>query len=107
MTLRSALGIRRSATFDKLLGMSLLWSQIEAAIPLSDLPSFHRAFLNLHRPELEANQLPLRRVQQYITQTLFTLVKEGKATKVEEDFSVELELIPNQYHAMLTELDGR
>jgi hypothetical protein len=81
--------------------MNLLWSQVEASIPLSDLPSFHRAFLNLHRPELEADQLPLRRVQQYVTQTLFTLVKEGKASKDGEDFRVGLELIPPQYQSML------
>ena len=81
--------------------MNLFWSQVEASIPLSDLPSFHRAFLNLHRPELGADQLPLRRVQQYVTQTLFTLVKDGKASKDGEDFRVGLEVIPPEYRAML------
>lgn len=79
----------------------LLWSQLEASIPLSDLPGFHRAFLNLHRPELGADQLPLRRVQQYVTQTLFTLVKDGKASKSGEDFQVSLEVIPPEYQVML------
>jgi len=73
------------------------WSAVEAAIELDELPGFHRAFLNLHRPELEANSLPLRRVQQYVSQTLFTLVKQGKAQRMEEDFLVDSELIPEPY----------
>lgn len=79
----------------------LLWSQLEAGIPLSDLPGFHRAFLNLHRPELGADGLPLRRVQQYVTQTLYTLVKEGRASREGEDFRVGRELIPPPYQSVL------
>ena len=41
----------------------LRWSEIEARIPLAELPSFHRAFLKHHRPELAPDTLPLRRVQ--------------------------------------------
>lgn len=76
---------------------TVLWSTLEAAIPLSELPTFHRAFLNLHRPELAADTLPLRRVQQYVSQTLHSLVKEGKAKRIDEDFEVEREVVPEPY----------
>lgn len=75
----------------------LRWSEIESKIELAKLPAFHRAFLNLHRPELEANALPLRRVQQYVSQTLHGLVKAGKATQEGEDFWVSTELLPPEY----------
>lgn len=85
---------------DNLQPMSRIrWSVVESSIELGELPKFHRAFLKLHRPELEADTLPLRRVQQYITQTLFTLTKEGKAERAEEDFLVDLEAIPQAYRA--------
>jgi len=48
----------------------LRWSELEARIPLAELPSFHRAFLKQHRPELTPDALPLRRVQQYVSHTL-------------------------------------
>lgn len=80
---------------------TLRWSEFEATIPLSELPTFHRAFLNLHRPELAADTLPLRRVQQYVSQTLHSLVKEGKAKRVGEDFEVEPDSIPLPYREQL------
>jgi hypothetical protein len=73
------------------------WSQLEAQIPLSELPSFHRAFLKLHRPELDPDTLPLRRVQQYVNQTLHLLAKEGKAKRMEEDFELERGAVPEFY----------
>ncbi len=75
----------------------LRWSELEARIPLAELPSFQRAFLKLHRPELSPDTLPLRRVQQYVSQTLHLLVRQGKARQVNEDFELELELIPLPY----------
>jgi hypothetical protein len=75
----------------------LRWSQIEAAIPLDELPRFHRAFLNLHRPELNADTLPLRRVQQYVSQTLHSLVQQGKAMKEGDDVVLGMEEIPDGY----------
>ena len=75
----------------------LRWSEIEARIPLAELPSFHRAFLKHHRPELAPDTLPLRRVQQYVSQTLRLLVQQGKARQVEEDFELEPEPIPLPY----------
>jgi hypothetical protein len=71
----------------------LPWSELESAIPLEELPAFHRAFLELHRPELEARALPLRRVQQYVSQTLRLLVGRGLAEGVEGDFKVGLEAL--------------
>ncbi|MCX7783029.1 MAG: hypothetical protein N2318_05230 [Meiothermus sp.] len=73
------------------------WSELEARLPLQELPAFHRAFLHQHRPELNPDTLPLRRVQQYVSQTLNALVKEGKARRVDEDFELEAEHIPLSY----------
>ncbi len=79
----------------------LRWSELEARIPLPELPSFHRAFLKLHRPELAPDTLPLRQVQQYVSQTLHLLAKEGKAKRMEEDFELEQEAIPELYRRRL------
>ncbi|AWR85709.1 hypothetical protein [Meiothermus taiwanensis] len=73
------------------------WSTLEAALPLNELPAFHRAFLKLHRPELAAETLPLRRVQQYVHQTLLLLVKEGRAKAVQGDFELVPDCIPPPY----------
>lgn len=82
------------------------WSEVESRIDLNELPRFHRAFLKLHRPELQADTLPLRRVQQYVTQTLFQLVKSGKAQQEEVlgsgvDFLVEEEVIPGDWRSKI------
>ncbi len=75
----------------------LRWSALEARLPLQELPAFHRAFLRQHRPELNPDTLPLRRVQQYVSQTLHALAKEGKARRVDEDFELDAEQIPLPY----------
>jgi hypothetical protein len=86
------------------------WSEVESRIDLNELPRFHRAFLNLHRPELQADTLPLRRVQQYVTQTLFQLAKSGQAQRVAsfggdsregEDFLVEEGVIPEDWRSKI------
>ncbi|MCL6525516.1 MAG: hypothetical protein K6T57_01415 [Thermaceae bacterium] len=77
------------------------WSELEAQIPLDELPAFHRAFLELHRPELEAQTLPLRRVQQYVVQTLHTLAQSGQARQVGEDFEVSSEVLPPAYRGLV------
>lgn len=81
------------------------WSALEAALPLNELPAFHRAFLKLHRPELQPETLPLRRVQQYVNQTLHLLEKEGKARLVDGNFELELDCIPFPYRRQLSELN--
>ncbi|MDW8425674.1 MAG: hypothetical protein RMK51_07055 [Meiothermus sp.] len=73
------------------------WSAIEARLPLRELPTFHRAFLRLHRPELNPDALPLRRVQQYVQQTLHALAKEGRAWRVDQDFELEAHQLPPAY----------
>lgn len=78
----------------------LRWSALEAQLPLPDLPAFHRAFLRLHRPELNPDTLPLRRVQQYVSQTLHSLVKAGKARLLDEDFELGAEQIPPPYREL-------
>ncbi|HEU4741496.1 MAG TPA: hypothetical protein VFS50_07875 [Meiothermus sp.] len=77
------------------------WSEVESWIDLNELPRFHRAFLNLHRPELQADTLPLRRVQQYVTQTLFQLVKGGQARREGEDFLVDEAAIPQDWRSKI------
>jgi hypothetical protein len=51
----------------------------------------------LHRPELEPDGLPLRRVQQYVSQTLHNLVQQGKARREGEDFWVDGGAVPVAY----------
>jgi hypothetical protein len=82
------------------------WSEVESRVELNELPRFHRAFLKLHRPELQADALPLRRVQQYVTQTLFQLVKSGQAQREEApdgrvDFLVEEGAIPGDWRSKI------
>jgi hypothetical protein len=77
------------------------WTELESKIDLGELPAFHRAFLKLHRPELGAETLPLRRVQQYVSQTLHSLVQTGKARQVGEDFEVPGEAIPEAYRGLV------
>jgi len=73
------------------------WSTLEARLSLSELPAFHRTFLRLHRPELPVDELPLRRVHQYVQQTLHRLVREGQARRLEDDFELLPEAIPAPY----------
>lgn len=86
---------------------ALRWSQVEATIPLSELPKFHREFLKLHRPELEPEKLPLRRVQQYVSQTLHSLVQQGKATKEGDDFVLGVGEVPEKYREQGSEDRGQ
>ncbi len=73
------------------MGKGVRWSTVETASPLAELPAVHRAFLKMHRPGLEADALPLRRVQQYMSQTLALLVAAGMAQKVDGEYVVGLE----------------
>lgn len=58
------------------------WHALERAIPLDELPSMHRAFLQLHRPgEEDWENVFLRKVQGKVQATLKELVRQGEARR--------------------------
>lgn len=60
------------------------WRALEQAIPLDDLPSFHRGFLALARPDEDYSDAPLRQVQGKVQASLKALARAGNA-RVEDD----------------------
>ena len=70
----------------------LSWRTIETRVPLDDLPAFHRAFLSWRGVE-EAQQMPLRRVQQRVEAELNKLVRDGSAERVGDDVLISREAL--------------
>jgi hypothetical protein len=63
------------------------WRELEERIGIEALPAFHRRFLASRGVE-NPYALPLRRVQQNVERELNKLVLEGKASKTEETWLV-------------------
>ena len=57
------------------------WRSVESAVPFEALPRFHRHFLQ-HCGVLNAEQLPLRRVQQQTEVELNRLVLVGQTLRI-------------------------
>ena len=68
------------------------WRELEEGIGIEALPAFHRRFLAARGVE-NPDVLPLRRVQQNVERELNKLVLEGKASKTEETWLVDSEVI--------------
>ncbi len=68
------------------------WRELEERIGIEALPAFHRKFLQT-RGEQNPDALALRRVQQNVERELNKLVLEGKASKTEETWLVDAELL--------------
>ena len=62
----------------------LSWRDLEARVPLDDLPDFHRAFLAWRGVE-GASAMPLRRVQQRVEAELNKWVQSGQAVRSGDD----------------------
>ena len=60
------------------------WRSLEETIPLDELPSFHRGFLALARPDEDYQDAPLRQVQGKVQASLKALERAGHA-RVEDD----------------------
>lgn len=74
------------------------WTRLEAAIPLDELPTFHRAFLELNRPgEGEWDTAFLRQVQGKVQATLKRLQREGRARLEGDVVFVDRAAIPEAY----------
>jgi hypothetical protein len=68
------------------------WRELEERIGIEALPAFHRRFLAARGIE-NPDAIPLRRVQQNVERELNKLVLEGKASKTEETWLVNAEVL--------------
>jgi hypothetical protein len=68
------------------------WIDLEERIGIEALPAFHRRFLAA-RGEQNPDAIPLRRVQQNVERELNKLVLEGKASKTEETWLVNADVL--------------
>jgi hypothetical protein len=74
------------------------WGRLEVAIGLDELPAFHRAFLEHHRPgEADWSSAFLRQVQGKVQATLKQLQRDGKARLEGEALWVKGEAVPEAY----------
>jgi hypothetical protein len=68
------------------------WRELEERIGIEALPAFHRRFLAARGVE-NPDALPLRRVQQNVERELNKLVLEGKASKTDQTWLVDPEVV--------------
>jgi hypothetical protein len=74
------------------------WQQLEQAIPLDELPNFHRAFLKLTRPdEADWDTAFLRQVQGKVQGSLKALERQGLAKTEGDKVFVAKEMIPELF----------
>lgn len=74
------------------MNLQINWRELEERIGIEALPAFHRKFLAT-RGEQNPDALPLRRVQQNVERELNKLVLERKASKTEETWLVNADLL--------------
>ena len=80
------------------------WGRLEQAIPLDDLPKFHREFLKVVQPEGDWEAAPLRRVQGKVQASLKRLEREGKAKTEGDTLLVAQEVIPEDFQRYADDL---
>ena len=68
------------------------WKELEERIGIEALPAFHRRFLAARGTE-NPDALPLRRVQQNVERELNKLVLEGKASKTDQTWLVDSDVL--------------
>lgn len=79
-------------------GNWISWQALEQGIPLDDLPTFHREFLKLARPdETDWDTVFLRQIQGKVQATLKMLEREGKAKQDNDVIMVASHLIPDEF----------
>jgi hypothetical protein len=75
------------------------WHKLEQGIPLDELPTFHRAFLKLSKPdEADWDTAPLRQVQGKVQGSLKALERKGLAKTEGDKVLVSSEMIPEAFH---------
>ena len=82
------------------------WHRLEGAIPLDELPSFHRAFLKLTKPdEADWDKAFLRQVQGKVQASLKALERQGfleaGMDMVAKPFSIDL--LANKIRTMISQ----
>ena len=74
------------------------WQQLETRIPLDELPSFQRAFLERVRPgEADWSTAFLRQVQGKVQASLKALEREGRAKREGDVLYVDKAVIPEAF----------
>lgn len=74
------------------------WHELEQAIPLDELPTFHREFLKLTKPdEADWDTAFLRQVQGKVQGSLRALERQGLAKTEGERLLVAREMIPEAF----------
>ena len=73
------------------------WRALEEAIPLDELPSFHRGFLALARPDEDYADAPLRQVQGKVQASLKALERAGNAQIQDGRVLVSQAFIPEAF----------
>jgi hypothetical protein len=74
------------------------WHKLEHAIPLDELPNFHRAFLKLTKPgEADWDTAFLRQVQGKVQGSLKALERQGLAKTEGERVLVAKEMVPEEF----------
>jgi hypothetical protein len=74
------------------------WHSLEQNIPLDDLPTFHREFLKLTRPdEADWDAAFLRQVQGKVQASLKTLERQGLAKTEGDKVLVSGQMIPEAF----------
>jgi hypothetical protein len=78
------------------------WQTLEQTIPLDELPTFHRAFLKLARPnETDWDKTFLRQIQGKVQATLKLLERQGLAKTENDKVLVTKEIIPEAFQTYL------
>jgi hypothetical protein len=74
------------------------WQTLEQRIPLDELPTFHREFLKLVRPDgTDWDAVFLRQIQGKVQATLKQLEREGKAKQETNELFVTKNLVPESF----------
>jgi len=79
------------------------WQALESCIPLDELPSFHRAFLQRLEPGEDWQNAFLRRVQGKVQASLKRLLREGAAGYEDGRYWLDAGLVPQPFRGYLME----
>jgi hypothetical protein len=73
------------------------WATLESRIPYDELPSFHRAFLQLARPDEDWDNAFLRKVQGNVQAVLKQLERNDLAKQQGDKLLVSKTMIPEAF----------
>ncbi len=80
------------------------WTELEKRIPLDELPSFQRSFLQLARPDYSGlDEATLRKVQGNVQATLKQLERQGDVKQEGERLLIKASLVPESFQKYLSD----